>query len=115
MTLDASREIEKQDVPICLFCGGELDLGYHYTCQICGATYCYIHMDRHRRAHTPHGSQGMTSIPPVAGEPAARPSTVVLTSDPEEIALIRTYMTRLLLGGSSSDRPQPLEGSRNYC
>jgi hypothetical protein len=24
---------------------------YHYTCHICGATYCYIHITKHARAH----------------------------------------------------------------
>jgi hypothetical protein len=67
MTLDTSRERETQDVPVCRFCGGELDLGYHYTCHICDAAYCYTHMSRHMRAHSPN-SQGKTSVPPDAGE-----------------------------------------------
>jgi hypothetical protein len=35
----------------CHFCGAAFDLGYHYTCHICEATYCYIHMSRHAKAH----------------------------------------------------------------
>jgi hypothetical protein len=68
MTLDASRETEARDEPTCRFCGGKFDLGYHYMCHACGATYCYIHMGRHMRAHSPSG-QGKPSVPPDAGEP----------------------------------------------
>lgn len=35
----------------CQYCGGKLNLGYHYTCHLCGDAYCYIHMSRHARAH----------------------------------------------------------------
>jgi hypothetical protein len=28
----------------CGFCGKVLGDGFHYTCHLCGATYCYIHM-----------------------------------------------------------------------
>lgn len=37
----------------CQYCGGRLQLGYHFTCHICGDAYCYIHMARHARAHAP--------------------------------------------------------------
>jgi hypothetical protein len=112
MTLDASRETEAQDETICRFCGGELDLGYHYSCHVCGAAYCYIHMNRHRQAHSPRPTQ---PVPADAGTPAGPPATVVLTTDPEEIALIRTYMSRLLRTVGPSSGPQPLEGYKDYC
>ena len=35
----------------CNFCMKVLGKQYHYTCHICGATYCYIHMTKHARAH----------------------------------------------------------------
>jgi hypothetical protein len=37
----------------CQYCGGRLQLGYHFTCHICGDAYCYIHMAKHARAHAP--------------------------------------------------------------
>ena len=35
----------------CLYCGGRLNLGYHYVCHVCGDSYCYIHMSKHAKAH----------------------------------------------------------------
>ena len=36
----------------CRHCGGVLDgFGFHYTCHLCGARYCFVHMRRHERAH----------------------------------------------------------------
>jgi len=35
----------------CNFCMKVLGKQYHYTCHICGATYCYIHISKHARAH----------------------------------------------------------------
>ena len=35
----------------CGYCGGRLDVGYHYTCHICEKSYCYAHMTKHSRAH----------------------------------------------------------------
>ncbi len=38
--------------PTCLYCGKTLrNLGYYFTCHVCGATYCYIHMRHHANAH----------------------------------------------------------------
>lgn len=37
----------------CSFCGAKLSLGYHFTCHLCGSSYCYIHMSRHERTHRP--------------------------------------------------------------
>jgi hypothetical protein len=37
----------------CVYCGGKLNLGYHFMCHLCGGIYCYIHMARHARAHAP--------------------------------------------------------------
>ena len=36
----------------CQYCGGRLNLGYHFACHLCGESYCYIHMTRHSRAHS---------------------------------------------------------------
>jgi hypothetical protein len=90
MTLDASRETETQNQPTCRFCGGKFDLGYHYMCRTCGATYCYIHMSKHMRAHSSDRAKGRPSIPPDAGEPANRPEMLVLTTGTDGIELIRT-------------------------
>ncbi len=36
----------------CQYCGAGLgDLGYYFTCHVCGENYCYIHMQNHTRAH----------------------------------------------------------------
>lgn len=35
----------------CNYCMKVLGREYFYTCHICGATYCYIHMTKHARAH----------------------------------------------------------------
>lgn len=35
----------------CQYCGGKLELGFHFKCHVCGANYCYIHMRRHDGAH----------------------------------------------------------------
>jgi len=35
----------------CQYCGGRLNLGYHFMCHVCGTAYCYIHMAKHERAH----------------------------------------------------------------
>ena len=46
-----SDEVLEQ-APHCGYCGGLIDRrGFHYTCHVCGSTYCYIHMHRHRGAH----------------------------------------------------------------
>jgi predicted transcriptional regulator len=39
--------------PACNFCGRSLGREYFFTCHICGAKYCYIHMAAHSRAHRP--------------------------------------------------------------
>lgn len=35
----------------CSFCGKTLGKEYFFTCHVCGAKYCYIHLYRHGRAH----------------------------------------------------------------
>ena len=36
----------------CQFCGRRLEKdAYHFTCHVCGANYCYIHLRRHDGAH----------------------------------------------------------------
>jgi hypothetical protein len=29
--------------PMCELCGRKLVVGFHFTCHICGAAYCYAH------------------------------------------------------------------------
>ena len=36
----------------CDFCGRLLGNDYYYSCLECGATYCYVHMTKHSRAHS---------------------------------------------------------------
>ena len=38
-------------VASCNFCRRILGKEYYYRCHFCGATYCYIHMAKHSRAH----------------------------------------------------------------
>ena len=45
----------------CRFCGLALGREYYFTCHICGATYCYIHMWRHSRAHPTMASVSKSS------------------------------------------------------
>jgi len=40
-------------VPACNYCNKVLGREYYFTCHICGATYCYIHMTKHSRFHKP--------------------------------------------------------------
>jgi hypothetical protein len=40
-------------VATCNFCSKVLGKQYYFTCHICGATYCYIHMSKHARSHRP--------------------------------------------------------------
>ena len=35
----------------CNFCGKLLGREYYFKCHVCGATYCYIHIPKHSRAH----------------------------------------------------------------
>ena len=44
-------ETGNPDMQKCNFCMRVLGKQYHYICHICGATYCYIHMTKHARAH----------------------------------------------------------------
>jgi len=47
----AYTETGTSGVTKCNFCMKMLRKEYYYTCHICGATYCYIHMTKHSRAH----------------------------------------------------------------
>ncbi|MDA4116926.1 MAG: hypothetical protein OK455_01095 [Thaumarchaeota archaeon] len=49
---EATRTQFKREA-YCRYCGGKLNLGYNFTCHVCGETYCYIHLSRHSGAHTP--------------------------------------------------------------
>ena len=46
----------KHDATSCSFCGKTLGKEYFFTCHVCGATYCYIHMYRHGKAHRPQAA-----------------------------------------------------------
>jgi len=37
----------------CNFCSKVLGREYYFTCHVCGATYCYIHLTKHARSHRP--------------------------------------------------------------
>jgi hypothetical protein len=44
--------LEDEPASHCHFCGKKLDdFGYHFTCHVCGANCCYIHMARYDGAH----------------------------------------------------------------
>ncbi len=96
MTLDPAHETRPQDAPTCNFCGRKFDLGYNYTCHVCGATYCYIHMSKHSRAHRQQrpSDQSTSAKRSLVGADQASDSRI-FTSDPEEIELIRIYLMRL--------------------
>ena len=51
MKSNPAGEKENEAGPACAFCRGRFDVGYHFTCHRCGATYCYAHMSRHLGAH----------------------------------------------------------------
>ena len=34
---------EQTEAPSCQVCGRRLQVGFHFTCHICGASYCYAH------------------------------------------------------------------------
>ncbi|MBM3898423.1 MAG: hypothetical protein FJ358_07890 [Thaumarchaeota archaeon] len=44
----SSPATQQKKRPTCGYCGRRLGYGYYLTCRECGATFCYIHMDRHR-------------------------------------------------------------------
>jgi len=44
-------ETKARSVATCSFCGRTLGKENYFTCHVCGATYCYIHMVKHSRAH----------------------------------------------------------------
>jgi hypothetical protein len=46
-------ETRASRVVACNFCSKLLGREYFFQCHICGATYCYIHMTKHSRAHKP--------------------------------------------------------------
>jgi hypothetical protein len=53
MMSNPQEEKENEANPACVFCRRKFDVGYHFTCHVCGATYCYVHMGRHLGAHSP--------------------------------------------------------------
>ncbi len=51
LSSDMRPESRTNRTSSCSFCGKQLGKEYFFTCHVCGATYCYIHMYRHARAH----------------------------------------------------------------
>jgi len=51
MSNDMQHETGTQRSASCSFCGKALGKEYFFTCHVCGAKYCYIHMYRHGKAH----------------------------------------------------------------
>ena len=45
----------------CNFCSKLLGKEYYFRCHICGATYCYIHMTKHSRAHKPASASALSA------------------------------------------------------
>ena len=35
--------VEQAEAPACEVCGRKLAVGFHFTCHVCGASYCYAH------------------------------------------------------------------------
>lgn len=50
--MSETTHAESRRESFCQYCGGKLQLGYHFKCHVCGDAYCYIHMGRHARAHS---------------------------------------------------------------
>ena len=46
----------------CQYCGGKVQLGFYFTCHVCGDVYCYIHMSRHSKAHAPQAERQPTHV-----------------------------------------------------
>ncbi len=87
MVLDPAHESLTRDKPTCHFCGTKFDPGYYYTCHVCDAAYCYIHMNKHVRAHRPPSTQ--PEVPAWEFVPGTRAE--IPTSNPEEVERIRSY------------------------
>lgn len=48
---EVRRHEASSAIPRCGFCGRVLGLQYYFTCDVCGATYCYLHQWKHARIH----------------------------------------------------------------
>lgn len=47
---------EGKGQPTCWYCGRTLGAGFYYSCHVCDATYCYVHMPTrcsHKKAPVP--------------------------------------------------------------
>lgn len=89
--------------PDCVFCGGRIDPEYRRACRACGLSYCHIHMQAHVRSHGQR-QEGERTEPAADAVRADESGFRILTSDPEEIRLVRTYMMNLF-GPAGSPRP----------
>ena len=55
-------EFKTRKSPTCLFCCRILRREYYFTCHVCGATYCYIHLAKHHGAHQQKFTEQTASI-----------------------------------------------------
>ena len=65
MSSDVQREAKRSKASTCSFCGRALGKEYFFTCHVCGANYCYIHMYRHSRAHRAQPSSPIVTKQPI--------------------------------------------------
>ncbi|MDA4117594.1 MAG: hypothetical protein OK455_04540 [Thaumarchaeota archaeon] len=90
--------------PSCQYCRMTLTAqGYHFTCHLCGATFCYIHMSRHSGAHREAQMEGGPTM--AAGEHGIEDG--VLVSRSELAALLGEIRELRALLETPSGRPSP--------
>jgi hypothetical protein len=81
-----TEERESEAEPACKFCRGRFDVGYHFTCHTCGATYCYVHMSRHLGAHgLPNQQEPRILTARETGGVSLRIGEAILKPDPQKI------------------------------
>ena len=39
------------EIAFCAICGQDLEATSHFTCHLCGASYCHTHTSKHLNAH----------------------------------------------------------------
>jgi len=86
MATDLPEVKENEVGPACVFCLRRFDVGYHFTCHTCGATYCDIHMGKHQGAHGLQRPQEPRILAARKADAVApRFGGTVLKPDPQEI------------------------------
>lgn len=98
------RDRSEVSGPDCVYCGRRMGSEFRSSCHVCGESYCYIHMQEHSRTHARGGSEPLWQEMELL--PRSEEGTKILTSDPDEIRMIRAYILNLLGPGW---RPRPLE------